>query len=184
MHLQNRRRSPEPLKFPASTVEEGDRGVLRAEEGSPPLRFRCVVWREMAGVGRGLHGKSPPSSGSEKTSPFSSVLLAFQSFRERGKPRAWTVEELWLGPGPRGPRPLFLFFLFFRAVRWARFAWAVEVELGPSARDWPMWPSPSVLFFYFFSFLFNFKFEFEFKFKSDFDQLFKQGHPIYDFGVV
>ena len=76
----------------------------------------------------------------------------------------------------------FFFFCFFEAVRWARFVGPWKVSWAPSTRDWPKWPGQFFSFFFLISFLFKFKFEFEFKFKSDFDQLVKQGHPIYDVG--
>ena len=59
-----------------------------------------------------------------------------------------------------------------------RWSWARAPETGPCGRV------PPFSFFISFSFLFEFKCGFEFKFKSIFDQLVKQGHPIYDFGVV
>ena len=60
--------------------------------------------------------------------------------------------------------------------------WAGDAELGPETG-----PSGQASLFPF-SFIFplppKFKFEFEFKFFSVLGQVFKQGDPIYDFGVV
>ena len=126
MRLQIRRRPSEPLKFPASTVEEGDRGVLRAVEECPNLRSRCVAWQQVAGVGRELHGKMSPSSVFSEAAPFLQCH-ASSEISEEGEQACrfgpWREVPVGLFSGAA----LFLFFLLCCSpAEWALLAWAEE----------------------------------------------------------
>lgn len=131
------------------------------------------------------------------------VAFSFQKTTHSAVASEQWIERCVAGSNPSRAAPLFRFFAMW-LTSGARVAASQAARprglspVGARAGQWagfgrkqPMWLF-SFFYFYFrsfsffslISFLIKFKFQFVFKFKSDFDQLLKQGHPIYQFGVV
>ena len=149
-----------------------------------PLRFHGGDRREDGQRATSASPELGSMSGSFKGGVFFLQVAVSFFFREetgRCAPGPWRTSGLGLVHVGSAP---FLFFSFSLCRVGSLQVGRGEVEWASLAEASPSGCAPLCFPFSFsFLFCFKFKFEFDFKFKLNFQNLLKQGHTIYVFGV-